>query len=362
MAEKTAIVHDWLNGMRGGEKVLEEMLALYPQADIFTLFYEPERVSPLIRQRQVTASRLNRYPWLRRHYRRFLPLFPRHVEAFDLQAYSLVISSSHCVAKGAVPAPDALHVSYLHSPMRYAWDQYYAYFAAAGSWSRRVIEREMSRLRAWDVGSAARVDRFAANSSYVRLRIQKYYRRDAAVIHPPVDTEFFQPVAAPSRDYYLLVSALAPYKNVELVLEAFRDRRERLVVVGRGPEYAKLRRRAGNNVQMLPEVGAERLRELYGNARALLFAGVEDFGIAMAECQACGTPVVAYGRGGACDIVVDRRSGLLFHDATAAGLWAALAELSRLELAAEEIRRHSLRFSRQRFREELRRFILEGRP
>ena len=360
MAEKVAIIHDWLNGMRGGEKVLEEMLALYPGADIFTLFYEPRSVSSLIRSQKVTSSRLNRYPWVRRHYRHFLPLFPRHVEAFDLRDYSLVLSSSHCVAKGVVPAPEALHVSYIHSPMRYAWDQYYAYFAGAGFWSRGVIEREMSKLRVWDVSSAARVDRFVANSSYVRRRIEKYYRRQATVIHPPVDTEFFQPAARPSRDYFLLVSALAPYKNIGAVLEAFRGNGERLVVVGRGPERSKLRKLAGANVQMLTEVDAGRLRELYGNARALVFAGVEDFGIVFAESQACGTPVVAYDRGGARDIVLDRQTGLLFPDASADGLKAALAEFSRLDLSGEACRRNSIRFSRERFREEFKRIVSEG--
>lgn len=361
MAEKVAIVHDWLNGMRGGEKVLEEMLALYPDADIFTLFYEPAAVSPLIRSRHVHASALNRFPWVRRYYRHFLPLFPRHVEAFDLRDYSLVISSSHCVAKGVVPAPDALHVSYIHSPMRYAWDQYYAYFAGAGFWKRRIIQKEMSRLRAWDVSSASRVDRFVANSSFVRQRIQKYYRRDAAVIHPPVDTDFFQPVPSPSRDYYLLVSALAPYKNIGTVLEAFRGSRERLLVVGQGPEQPKLRRQAGANVQMLPAVDAARLRELYGNARALVFAGVEDFGIVFAECLACGTPVIAYDRGGVRDIVSDRQNGLLFPEASAGSLRVALADFARLAIDGAFVRRSSLRFSRQRFRDEFGRFIGEGK-
>lgn len=361
MAEKTAIIHDWLNGMRGGEKVLEELLALYPDADIFTLFYEPPSVSPLIRSKNVHVSRLNRNPLIRSHYRYFLPLFPRHIEAFDLRAYSLVISSSHCVAKGAVPAPAALHASYIHSPMRYAWDQYYAYFAAAGFWRRQIIEREMSRLRVWDVASASRVDRFAANSAYVRQRIQKYYRRDAAVIHPPVDTDFFQPLPRPSRDYYLLVSALVPYKNIDLVMAAFRGVNERLVVVGRGSEEKRLRKMAGANVQMLPEVDGEKLRELYGNARALVFAGVEDFGLTFAESQACGTPVIAYDRGGVRDIVQDRQTGLLFADASAAGLKAALADFSRLDLSVEAMRRNSLRFSRPRFREEFGRFVSEGR-
>lgn len=362
MSDKVAIIHDWLNGMRGGEKVLEQLLHLYPQADIFTLFYEPDRVSPLIRSKRVFASRLNRYPWVRRRYRHFLPLFPRHVEAFDLREYPLVISSSHCVAKGAVPAPDALHVSYIHSPMRYAWDQYYAYFAGSGAWKRRVLEREISRLRAWDAASAARVDRFAANSDYVRRRIEKYYRRQAVVVHPPVDTDFFVPGERPSRDYCLLVSALAPYKNVGLVLQAFRESGERLVVVGKGQEWKKLRRLAAGNVSLIPEVDGGRLRELYQNARALVFAGVEDFGIAFAESQACGTPVVAFARGGVRDIVLDRRTGVLFPEATVAGLRGALAELERLDLDAAAIRRHSLRFAPERFRAEFASLVAAGTP
>jgi glycosyltransferase involved in cell wall biosynthesis len=361
MAEKVAIIHDWLNGMRGGEKVLEELLALYPDADIFTLFYEPDAVSALIRSKNVRASRLNRNLWIRKHYQRFLPWFPRHIEAFDLNAYSLVISSSHCVAKGAVPAPEALHVSYVHSPMRYAWDQYYSYFAGAGYWSRKVIEREISRLRSWDVSSSARVDRFAANSSYVRQRIQKYYRRDATVIHPPVDTGFFLPAAKPSREYYLLVSALSPYKNIGLVLETFKQSGDRLVVVGRGGERGKLRKLAAANIQMLPEVDALMLRELYQNARALVFAGVEDFGIAFAESQACGTPVIAFNRGGVRDIVIDRVTGILFPETTVSGLKAALADFSRLDFPAAAIRENSLRFSTARFRAEFMRFVSEGK-
>jgi len=357
MSEKVAIVHDWLNGMRGGEKVLEEILALYPQADIFTLFYDAEAVSPLIRSKNVRASRLNRNPWIRRHYQQFLPWFPRHVEAFDLREYPLVISSSHCVAKGAVPAPEALHVSYVHSPMRYAWDQYYSYFAAAGFWKRTIIEREISRLRAWDVSSSARVDHFIANSNLVRKRIEKYYRRDAEVIHPPVATDFFQPAARPSRDYFLLVTALVPYKNAGLVVETFRQTGERLVVVGRGMEQRALRRLAGADTQWLPAVSGEKLRELYQNARALVFAGVEDFGIALAESQACATPVIAFDRGGARDIVVDRVTGVLFPEASVAGLKAALADFARLDLGAAAIRANSLRFSAARFREEFTRSL-----
>jgi glycosyltransferase involved in cell wall biosynthesis len=357
MSENVAIIHDWLNGMRGGEKVLEEILRLYPQADVFTLFYEPENVSPLIRSQRVFASRLNRSGLVRNHYQLFLPWFPRHIEAFDLRDYSLVLSSSHCVAKGAVPAPDARHISYVHSPMRYAWDQYYAYFGGRRGWSRRIIEREISKLRAWDVSSAARVDAFVANSTFVARRIERYYRRQATVIHPPVDVDFFQPAANPSRDYCLLVSALVPYKNIDTVIRACRQAGERLIIVGRGPEHARLNKLTGRDCEILPAVDGETLRKLYQNARAFVFAGVEDFGIAFAECQACGTPVVAFDRGGVRDIVSHGVSGVLFSDPSADGLARALGEAGRLAFDAGRIRAGSLRFSPERFRTRLAEFI-----
>jgi glycosyltransferase involved in cell wall biosynthesis len=357
MAEKVAIIHDWLNGMRGGEKVLEEILKLYPDADIFTLFYEPEKVSPLINSKRVFTSRLDRSALIKKHYQFFLPCFPRHIEAFDLNEYSLVISSSHCVAKGVIPAPAARHVSYVHSPMRYAWDQYYSYFSGAGFFRRKIIQKEISSLRVWDVSSAARVDDFIANSNFVRQRIEKYYRRQAMVINPPVDIDFFKPAAKPSRDYFLLVSALVPYKNIGLVIEACRQQGEKLIIVGRGPEQKKLKKMAGRGSEFLATVSAETLRELYQNARAFIFSGVEDFGITFAESQACGTPVVAFDRGGVRDIVVDRVTGLLYPEATVAGLKKAIADFSCLDLSSAAIRENSLRFSAARFRAEFGQFI-----
>jgi glycosyltransferase involved in cell wall biosynthesis len=357
MAEKVAIIHDWLNGMRGGEKVLEEILRLYPDADVFTLFYEPEKVSPLIRSRRVFTSRLNRSALIKNHYQFFLPWFPRHIEAFDLNEYSLVLSSSHCVAKGVIPAPDARHVSYIHSPMRYAWDQYYAYFAGAGYFRRKIIQKEISRLRIWDVSSAARVDDFIANSNFVSRRIERYYRRQAMVIHPPVDVDFFQPAAAPSRDYFLLVTALVPYKNIGLVIEACRQLGEKLVIVGRGPEQRKLKKMAGRGSEFLQTVSAETLRGLYQNALAYVFAGVEDFGIAFAESHACGTPVIALNRGGVRDIVKDGSSGILFNEPTIAALKKAIQDSKRLGFDSAAIRESSLQFSAARFRAQFRQFV-----
>lgn len=359
MNDKVAIVHDWLNGMRGGEYALEEFLALYPEADIFTLFLEEENISAAIRRHRIFTSSLNKRAFIRRRYRLFLPFFPQYVESFDLSAYSLVISSSHCVAKGIIPAPQARHVSYIHSPMRYAWDQYYSYFSGAAAWKRALIRGQMSRLRQWDVSSSARVDHFIANSRYVQSRIERYYRRPATVIHPPVDVEHFTPVDSPSRDYFLLVSAFVPYKNIPLVIEACNLGRHRLVIVGRGGEEKRLRRMAGPSVEFRGAVSREELRTLYANARALVFAGVEDFGMVFVESLACGTPVVAYGRGGVCDIVEPGVSGIFFQQQTPQALAAALAEAERFTFSVETLRAASLRFSRARFRQEIARFMTE---
>ena len=359
MSEKIAVIHDWLNGMRGGEKVLEEILKIFPQADVFTLFLESHQISDAIRQHRIFTSSLNRFSWVRRHYPFFIPLFPARIEEFDLQDYRLVLSSSHCVAKGIVPAPDATHIGYIHSPMRYAWDQYYPYFGRYRGLRRAFIRRQMSRLRTWDVASSARVDHFIANSTFVQKRIEKFYRRDSTVIHPPVDTDFFRPAARPSRDYYLLVSALVPYKQVGVLVDAFNRIGSRLVIVGRGAEEGKLRRQARKNVEFAGWVTPDRLRELYQNARALVFSGVEDFGIFFGEALACGTPVVAYGRGGVRDIAEEGKTGTFFAEQTPESLIGALKIFEKSDFDSEDIRRESLRFSPDHFRRKFKTFIEE---
>ena len=359
MSERIAVIHDWLNGMRGGEKVLEEILKVFPQADIFTLFLEKEKISEAIRSHPIFASYLNRFSWVRRHYPFFLPMFPRTIEAFNLQDYPLVISSSHCVAKGVIPAPDATHIGYIHSPMRYAWDQYYSYFGRNRGLRSLFIPKQMSNLRAWDVASSTRVDHFIANSTFVQKRIEKFYRREAAVIHPPVDIDFFRPAVNPDRDYYLFVSALVPYKRAEVLVEAFNRTGDRLVVVGRGGEEGRLKRRAGRNVEFAGWASPERLRQFYQNARALVFSGVEDFGIFFGEALACGTPVVAYGRGGVRDIVEDGKTGFFYEDQTPESLIEALKIFEKTDFDPVEIRSGSLRFSPENFRRKFKAFVEE---
>jgi glycosyltransferase involved in cell wall biosynthesis len=317
-AARVALVHDWLTGMRGGEKVLERIASLFPEAPIFTLFHFRGSVSAALESHPIHTSFLQRAPGLRRGYRRYLPLFPAAIEDFDLSGFDLVISSSHCAAKGIVPPPGGRHVCYCHTPMRYAWDQEHAYFPRRRGVTARLRALTLTALRAWDAAAAARVDLFIANSSFVAQRIRSYYGRDAEVVPPPVDVDFFTPPppASPRNGggYALMVSALAPYKRVDLAIGACARAGIELRVVGEGPERARLERLAGRGTRLLGRVGDDALRDLYRGARFLLQPGVEDFGIASVEALSCGTPVVAAARGGVLDVVEDGRHGVLYDE------------------------------------------------
>ncbi len=353
---KVALVHDWLTGQRGGEKVLEVLAEIFPDAPIYTLFHFQGSQSEFIEKRDIRTSVLQNMPFIKARYRYYLPLFPLAVELFDLGNYELIISSSHCVAKGAVPPPDALHISYIHSPIRYAWNQYFAYFSPdrLSLPSRWLIPPVIHRLRVWDESSSSRVDHFVANSENVARRIQKYYRRGADVIHPPADTKFFQPPGdEPSRSDFLIVSALVPYKRIDLAIETFNQSGERLTIVGNGPDLGKLKKIARSNIAFLGQVSAEPLRALYQKAKALLLPGEEDFGITALEAQACGTPVIAYGRGGALESVLADETGVFFSELTVAGLRAALDKFQGMKFNKSAIRANAERFSRPAFRERM---------
>ena len=352
---KVALVHDWLTGMRGGEKVLESIAGLFPLAPIYTLFHFQGTVSESLEGHAILTSFLQDYPGVRRHYRRLLPLFPAAIEDFDFTPYDLIISSSHCVAKGAQPRPGAFHLCYCHTPMRYAWDQEQAYFPKRTGLVARLRSLALARLRNWDVTSAGRVDLYVANSNFVAGRITRYYKQEAEVLHPPVDTEYFHPVDEPPEDYCLMVSALSPYKRIDLAIDACEQIGVELRIVGDGPERENLQRRSGPSTKLLGWVDQDTLRGLFQRARCYLQPGVEDFGISSVEALASGCPVVAVGQGGVLDIVQDGEHGLLYYEADRpAALAAAIDKSFTISFNKLNLKRRAEEFSVARFENQLR--------
>ncbi len=369
---RTALVHDWLTGMRGGEKVLEAIAALFPGAPIYTLVHVPGSVSPAIEAHPIRPSFLQSYPFVERHYRRYLPLFPAAVEAFDLTGFELVVSTSHCAAKGVVPAPGAFHLCYCHTPMRYAWDQEHVYFPKRRGPVARLRNLALTALRTWDVASSARVDCFAANSRFVAERIGRYYRRSAEVVPPPVDTAFFTPAESPAADtpskpFCLFVSALAPYKRIEVAIAACERLGLELRIVGEGPERRRLAERAGERaseqIRLLGRVEPETLRDLYRSALCFVQPGVEDFGISSVEALACGCPVVAAGRGGVLDVVRDGRDGVLFEeDGGVEAVASAIDKTRGMRFNSMDLRSRAEEFSAARFEDRFRTLLSSRVP
>jgi glycosyltransferase involved in cell wall biosynthesis len=358
LAMRTAIVHYWLLGMRGGEKVVEALCRMLPDADIFTLFYDPAQVSETIRSRKVTASYLNP---LRRFHRSLLPFMPSALESFDLRGYDLIISSESGPAKGVLAPSAARHVCYCHTPMRYLWELYPAYLNewTASAWKRALMRPVARNLRLWDFASAARVDDFVANSENVRRRIWKTYRRESQVAHPPVAVETF--FHRPPEDYFLVVSELVPYKQLDYAVRAFARNGRRLRIAGDGPEYKRLKQQSGGNVEFCGRVSDADLRELYARCRAFLLPGEEDFGISTVEALASGKPVIALARGGALETVParDPLGGVLYTEASEAGLDRALADFDAAEgrIRAQDLQAWAAQFSEARFQEKMRRIL-----
>jgi glycosyltransferase involved in cell wall biosynthesis len=345
--------------MRGGEKVLLSLARMFPDAPIHTLLHVRGSVDPELESRDIRTTFVQALPGVDRHYRAYLPLFPAAASTIDVSDYDLVISSSHCVAKGVKRALGAVHVCYCHTPMRYVWDRYDDYFGGdrVAPAARPLIALAARRLRAWDVATAPRVDHFAANSDYVAGRIRRYYGRSSTVIHPPVDTDFFTPGPGAPGTYDLVVSALVPYKRVELVLDAYRGSAVPLRIVGTGPEAARLRARAGPEAVFLGRVDDSALRELYRGCRAVVMPSVEDFGIVAVEAMACGRPAIVYGEGGGAESVVDGETGIVFRESTAAALRAAVDSLPGLRFNTAALRARAESFSRRRFESRFRTFL-----
>jgi glycosyltransferase involved in cell wall biosynthesis len=351
---RVALVHDWLTGMRGGERVLESLLSLFPAADIFTLVHVPGSVAPALEARPIRTSFLQRLPGAPARFRQYLPLFPLAVSRFDLRGYNLVLATSHCVAVGARAPASAAHLVYCFTPMRYAWTFEGAYVERVPSIARGALRVALAGLRRWDRAAGQRAGHLGCISQHVAARIHRVWGRDAQVVYPPVRTAFFRPLASEARgEAYLCVSALTPYKRLDIAVDACTRLGRRLDVIGTGSELARLRRRAGPTVRFLGWQPDEIVAEAVARCRAFLFPGEEEFGIAPLEATAAGRPVIAYGRGALTETVVDGVTGLFFREPTAAALIDALERGEVTGWSAEKIRAHALRFSEETFRTEM---------
>lgn len=348
---RIAIVHDWLPLYGGAERVLEQILALFPQADLFTLVESlPPGDRAFLQGRTPHTSFVQHLPFAGRHYRHYFPLMPLAVEQFDLSAYDIVISSSYAFAKGVLTGPGQLHLCYCHSPIRYAWDLQSEYLRERGPLTSLAARLLLHYVRLWDTRTANGVDTFLANSRFIARRIRKTYNRDSQVIHPPVNVDAFTP-RAEKDDYYLTAARMVPYKRLDLIVKAFaRMPQRRLIVIGDGPEHARIQALAPPNVTLLGHQPQNALRRHMENARAFVFAGEEDFGITLVEAQACATPVIAYRRGGAREIVCDGLTGVLFAEQHEESLIQAIRHFETLRLEPAELRRNAERFSIPVFR------------
>ena len=364
---RVAVIHDWLVTYAGAERVLEQILDLYPQADLYTMVdFLPAAERAFLGGRQPRTSFVQRLPGAGKHYRNYLPLMPLAVEQFDLSGYDLVISSSYAVAKGVLTGPDQLHLCYCHSPMRYAWDLQHQYLRESGltrGLRSRLARYALHRLRLWDVRSANGVDGFIAVSRFIARRIWKAYRRESEIIHPPVDTGAFS-LWTDKADYFVAASRLVPYKRMDLIAQAFSQMPQRkLVIIGDGPDAAKLRGKLGPNSRWLGYQPEEALRQHLQRARALVFAAEEDFGILPLEAQACGTPVIAFGRGGVRETIKGlddpEPTGVFFEEQTVGSIVAALERFDRQEkqISPQACRANALRFSVERFRREFQDYV-----
>ena len=347
---KVAIIHYWLVGMRGGERVLERLLHLFPEADIFTHVYDPAAVSDVIRRQQVRTTFIQKLPRATSLYQKYLPLMPMALEQLDLRGYDLVISSESGPAKGVIAPPDALHLCYCHSPMRYLWDHFADYRNSAGFAARMTMPLVFPGLRQWDQSSAARVDRIVANSNFIRQRIRRTWRRDSVVVHPPVPVQEYA-LPQDTRDFYLWVGQLTRYKRADLAVEAFNKLRLPLLMIGQGDLEPQLREIVGPNIVILPKLKFAELKKAYASCKALIFTAEEDFGIIPVEVNASGRPVIGYGRGGLLDSIIDGQTGLYFKEQEIDSLVDAVQRFERWQGDFEPAlaRRNASRFAPEIF-------------
>jgi glycosyltransferase involved in cell wall biosynthesis len=359
---KVAIIHDWFMAATGGEKCVESFLNIWPDADVFTLvdFLNDNDRRKLLKGKRAKTSFIQKMPFSKNKYRSYLPLFPMAIESFDLNGYDLILSSSAAISKGVLTNSEQLHICYCHTPMRYAWDLYHRYMEEAGLNGKPTgifAKAMLHYLRIWDLGTASRVDAFVANSRYVATRIKKVYSRSAQVINPPVDVSSI-PLRKDKQDYYVTLSRLVPYKKVDMMVKAFNENGKHLVVLGDGPDMAKIKAMASPNITLMGYQENDVVYETIGKAKAFLFAADEDFGISPLEANACGTPVIFYGKGGLLETITQPDCGISFPEQTAESLKAAVERFEMLPaFDAEALRKNAEQFSKERYEREIAEFV-----
>lgn len=358
---KTAIVHDWLVNYGGAERVVEQMLLLYPDADIYTLVYDEKKMGKIFPKEKVHTSSLQKIPMAEKLYTKFLSLMPKAFEEFDLTGYDLVIASSSCCAKGVITSPTTPFIAYIHSPMRYAWDLYYDYLKNSGRLTKFFMKRWMPDIRKWDYISSQRIDTLVANSSYIARRIKKFWNRDAAVVYPPVDTDRLSVSDEAAGDYFVVFSRFVPYKRIDLAISACARLDKKLIVIGSGSQEKELKLLAAScknaDIKFTGRISDSEVKAYLQKCRALIFCAEEDFGIIPVEAQACGRPIIAFGKGGALETVVNEKTGVFFEEQSVGSLVKAIEKFEKLDkentFNPKKIREHAEKFSAENFRKNL---------
>ena len=360
---KKALIHDWFSTYAGAEKCVESFTDIWDDFEIYSLidFLSGADRDKILKGKRAHTSFIQKLPFAKDKYRNYLPLFPLAIEQFDLSDYDVVLSSSHAVAKGVLTHSNQLHIAYVHTPIRYAWDLYHQYLRESGldgGLKGMLAKYFLHKIRIWDASTANRVDHYVANSRYIARRIKKTYGKPSDIIYPPVDVDKFT-LREAKEDFYLTASRMVPYKKIDLIVEAFSQTDKRLLVIGDGPDMAKIKSKAGKNVELLGFASDETMADLMGRAKAFVFAAEEDFGITPVEAQACGTPVICFGRGGARETVLDGESGLYFMEQNTKELLAAVAKFEQNydKFEPVKIRENSLKFSRARFEAEIKSYV-----
>lgn len=358
---KVAIVHDWLVNYGGAERVVETFLEIYPNADIYTLVYDENKMGNIFKKEKIKTTFIQKIPKATELYTKMLPLMPYAFEELDLRGYDVVISSSSCCAKGVITSPGTYHVAYIHSPMRYAWDLYHDYKNKSGKLTKFFMSVFMKKLRIWDVTSSQRIDKIISNSNYIKRRIKKYWNLDATTIYPPVDLDRLEPNWENPEEFYVVFSRFVTYKRIDLAINACKKMNRKLVVIGDGEDREYLKSLGGDRTVFTGRLSDEEVKNYLQRARAMIFSAEEDFGIVPLESQACGRPVIAFGKGGALETIIDGETGVFFEKQEVESLVRALEKFETLKFDAKIIYKHAMKFSKERFKKEIREIVEKKR-